>query len=392
MEGNGSMTKTDITEPRECSVKRAVLVGNHCYLGGRSGGVQWCSHEYVETLKAADFELVHVGYSPPTDLPSRFVRKFFPAPFRGLYPRHLLQRIIAEADKAGTRAILLNNAEAAALAPELRQLRKDLCLIYLSHGVEITDVVNNLRIIPGAQSTPSGSARWLGKLLQFEIQVREAVDAVVCISNEDVVFEQWLGARRCLYLERQVPNCPLILNPVAGRIGSVGTLDHGPNIHGLRCLAESLLGVSSLELRLVGGPTHCGQALEREFPFIRYLGRLDDEALRKEAATWCAFVNPIFCQARGASTKVATALGWRLPVLTTVVGGRGYRWDDAALPRCGTSEELARLCLEVVSRDADDRWVRGAYKVACMAPSLQESAGQLRSFLIPLFENGYPLI
>jgi hypothetical protein len=249
--------------------------------------------------------------------------------------------------------------------------------------VEITDVVNNLRIAPGTIPSYQKNSRWLGDLLKTEIAIRESLDGVLCISEEDVAFEQWLGSQHTQFIPRQIHSDPLEFNPIKGRVGTVGTLDHGPNLHGLRLLAEALSGDSTVDLRVVGGPEKVGLALQDEFKAITYLGRLSDEELKEEAATWCAFVNPIFCNARGASTKVATALGWGLPVLTTPIGARGYSWDDKLLPLSSTSSDLANLCKIVGTANDLRRWCDHSKKISLLAPD-QTVASEL---IIKAFRN-----
>jgi hypothetical protein len=78
---------------------------------------------------------------------------------------------------------------------------------------------------------------------------------------------------------------------------------------------------------------------------------LSDTELRAEAATWSAFLNPIFCQARGCSTKLATALGWEIPIVTTPVGARGYVQVDGALTSADGPMEFAERLLDIHARD-----------------------------------------
>jgi hypothetical protein len=145
--------------------------------------------------------------------------------------------------------------------------------------------------------------------------------------------------------------------------------------------AEALQDLDGIELRVVGGPESIGVALQNEFKSIRYLGELPDEKLTAEAATWCAFINPIFCYARGASTKVATALGWGLPVITTPHGARGYRWDQQALPLAKSVSEMLNITKQIASSDDAESWRMRAKLVADLAPSASEAGEFLLNFL-----------
>src|SRR5205085_203219 len=148
---------------------------------------------------------------------------------------------------------------------------------------------------------------------------RSSLDAVLCISPFDAELERWLGASNVEWFPRVITRKPLIWNPNGTRIGFVGTLDHVPTIEGLlmflRKLSESAAG--TIRVRVVGGPEHLGRLLKRQFSIVDYLGHLPDDDLRTEASSWSCFVNPIFCLPRGCSTKLATAISWEIPIVTT---------------------------------------------------------------------------
>jgi glycosyltransferase involved in cell wall biosynthesis len=153
------------------------------------------------------------------------------------------------------------------------------------------------------------------------------------MSEEEAVLERWLGTKQPLVLPRLIGKGPLDWEPVDGRAGYVGTLDHTPNRVALESVLGRLrqLGSAGIEIRLVGRPTSIGEALSEEYPFVHYLGPLGDNALRTEAATWSLFLNPIFWLARGASMKLGRALAWGLPILSTRSAVRGYEWTDGDL-------------------------------------------------------------
>lgn len=354
-------------------MRAALFVSNDRFLEAGGGGVQWCTREYRETLAWAWPSLSTVSFKIDRAPLTRLKRRFFPAPLRHLHSSDLVAGIARRAEELDTRLIFLNNIDAAALAPALREQNSKFKLIYLSHGAELTDVVNNMRLSESTGLEVAASSGWLGDLIKAEIAIRRSIDAVMCISEEDEVFEHWLGAENAFFVPRQIPRSPLNRRPIRGRIGTVATLDHGPNLDGIERLAAAMDRSDELEFRVVGGPAAIGHRLANHHRRVVYLGRLDDEELREEAVTWSLFVNPIFCQARGASTKVATALGWGLPVLTTPFGARGYRWNSKALPLSRTAEllntECVRFSLGIV--DGSER----AEAVASLAPTRGEAAG-----------------
>jgi len=354
----------------------ALVTGNNACFSG-SGGVQWCTSEYLRTLGEV-FEVSIVGYDSPRGLMDRISRKLARRPFSLGMPKNAMEKIMSWAGGEDHNWVFLNNTcalEFVRVVP--REKRTNIKTIFLSHGAQITDEVNE-RVI----SDHAISAAKLKRTLVAEITLRRALDGVICISEEDAIFERWLGSTNVCFIPRMIARAPLPLQPRRGLIGTVSTLSHGPNVQGIRFLAEALdRAGSDVRLRLVGGPDAAGENLAREYASVDYCGRLNDAELEREAATWCAFANPIFCQARGASTKIATALGWGLPVLTTRQGVRGYRWDVDALPLASSATELAAVCRQVaLSGDRGD-WRKRAETIIDLAPSLAQTAKQLADFL-----------
>jgi hypothetical protein len=161
---------------------------------------------------------------------------------------------------------------------------------------------------------------------------------------------------------------PLEWRPDADRLGFVGTLDHPPTRDGLEQFLAALerFAAPSLHVRVVGGPDASGRSLAGRFRSVCYLGPLDDGALESEASTWSAFVHPLFCFARGCSTKLAIALAWRIPVVTTPAGARGYAWREGVLPTADSPETLARLACDMTDRHAA---IRAREEIAAIARS-----------------------
>ena len=169
-------------------------------------------------------------------------------------------------------------------------------------------------------------------VLLAEAEVRTHVDIVCTLSPFDEDLEKWMGTRHAAWLPRVVKSNPLPWRPFGRRLGFVGTLDHSPNLEGLVAVLEALgeRELAPFNVRVIGGPSEVGAWLAARHACVDYLGAIDDTALAHEAATWSAFLNPIFCQARGCSTKLAMALGWEIPIVTTPQGRRGYVWGKKA--------------------------------------------------------------
>ena len=158
---------------------------------------------------------------------------------------------------------------------------------------------------------------------------------------------------------------------------------HAPNVEGIVELAAALESKSaSLRLRLVGGPIEAGKALADRYPIIDYLGPLDNTALETEAASWCAFVNPIFCQPRGCSTKLAVPLSWRLPIATTRAGARGYHWDESLIPFQDTPYTLAEESQQLAGIGHAQSRRLAVETIATGSPNLSELAESFRTALL----------
>ncbi len=361
----------------------AVFVSNELSLGDRPGGQQLCTREYLATVRAAGYEPETVSFRMQYDFAARLRRKLFGA---GAYqfglPADLADRIVAAAERTNARAVFLNLVETAALAPELRRrLPASAQLAFLSHGLESADEVHALRL---EARLSARQRRRLGDQLLLEAKTRPSFDHVFTLAPFEAEVERWLGARRVTWLPRQMLLDALPWKPVEGRIGFVGTMDHPPTREALDlflpALAERLK--PGVRLRLVGGPDHLGKARAAAYPFIDYLGYIGDAELAAEAATWTSYPQPIFCYARGASTKLATALGWRIPVVTTPAGARGYQWRSGGPIVVETAAEVAectvRIALDAAARNAARADVVLA---ADTAPTLAEVAAKLRHAL-----------
>lgn len=246
-----------------------------------------------------------------------------------MYDRYDVEAHAAEIARASAQAgvslVLLNQVDLAPLASRLRALLPaGTLIVVLSHGNASGDFLHAMSQ-PGRHAAVRARDAWrLGALLASEAGCfrGDDVDVVVCVSETERQIDAWLGARHVVVVPRVFAPAFLDWTPAPGRIGFVGTLDHLPNYAGIEQLAQALTGedIPRLALRVAGGGEREGRALERRFPFVRWVGHLDDPALRAEAATWSLFVNPIFWHARGTSMKLATAIEWGIPVVTTLAG------------------------------------------------------------------------
>ena len=336
----------------------------------------------LASQKPASIKIMTMLFKPEASqsLRSKISRRLFPSPNGSRFDRKTIKSLCAAIDDERVEFAFLNNVEALSLAPRIGQLRPNCKLVYLSHGVELTDVVNNLRLTPEIIPRVQRNSKWMGRLLLDEVRCRQYLFGTICISQEDMLFEQWLGSPKVMFLPRRISDDRISRSPLGRRIGCVSTLNHGPNLHGLRLLLEQLDRVGEVSLRLVGGPVEVGADLAEKYDCLDYLGPLANDSLKREASTWWAFVNPIFCTARGASTKVATALGWGVPVLTTPQGKRGYNWP-ASIPTYDSASSLAIACKLACQESSMESLLQGVKIVTEASPKLEVLNSAIASFL-----------
>ncbi|MCP4309294.1 MAG: glycosyltransferase [bacterium] len=285
--------------------------------------------------------------------------------------------------------VFLNQVALAPIASRLkRRLPSASRIVLLSHGLESTDLLHTIRLrsrLPLSGRVRPTSSVALGGAILAENKSRSDVDLVLSLSPFDQELERWIGARRVAWIPRSIISNPLRWVPNGDRLGFVGTLDHAPNLEGLVLALDALRSEpNNARLRVVGGPDHVGRWLADRYACVDYLGTLDDTALEDEAATWNAFIHPVFCQARGCSTKLATALGWQIPIVTTTVGHRGYEWHSGSLVVADDPKGFAERCISMLGGDEARIAQRGVVEVARSSPSIEQNAARLRDVLATL--------
>jgi hypothetical protein len=365
----------------------AVFVDTHGALKDSGGGVQLCNREYLETLRAAGFDVQMVPFDLDRRLRTRIANRLFPQLRPASMPTGLFQTVKKATEEIRAQFVFFGLTRYIELSRRLREFFPQAKQVLLSHGTECVDFAIEQRI--RRQTGTENRSRWrviqmLGKEILREAELRRYIDAALVLSPFEVELEKWLGTPAVQWVPRTVREPALEPKPVNGRVGCVATLDHPPNHDGLAKLFDALAGKVSEEFcfRVVGRPEQLGRALHERFPFVEYLGGLDDAALRTEAATWCCFVHPLFVNAKGCSTKLAMGLGWRLPVATTELGARGYKWDGGVLPLARTPADLAISVLERGRVEKFDFFQNQTIGITAQAPSLETTAQKIRQFLM----------
>ena len=366
---------------------QGVFVSASGFLADRPGGGQQCTREYLATLRAAGIELRLCPYELDERRSTRMMRKLWPSSYFRLAEQGLVGRIQLMVEQSKAKFVFLNQVQLASAAVPLRGLlHQDCKIVVLSHGLESTDLLHALRLksdLPLALRGYLLGEQLLGDTLLRESSYRSSLDLILCLSPFDVELENWLGARRVEWLPRTVTSAPLSWNPRGNRIGFVGTLDHPPNLEGLSLFLQSLSAraATGVRVRVVGGPDRVGRLLIKRFPVVDYLGALSDDVLRQEASTWNCFAHPIFCYPRGCSTKLATAIGWQIPVVTTTPGRRGYDWSRGMLLVAENPDAFSDLCLKMMDVQIAQQARMQVVEVAQSSPTVANMGRKLASLL-----------
>ena len=362
----------------------AIFVTSRNALASARGGVQIFTREQMAVLRASRFALTVIPYDVDRRLTTRLRRRLRPRPYANLLPPGLADEVAAARLETGSRFVFLNSTDLTPLAVPLRDRmgKNEAPIVLLSVGLDSVDYLHAVR---ARGNVSTADALTLGRQLFAEVGQRRAIDHVICLAPFEVEIERWLGARRVDWLQRTVPDQTLDWRPDPSRLGCVSTVNHPPNVEGLTLFLQEFerLAPADVRFRLVGGPAPEGRALAARFRHLDYLGPLDETTLAAEAATWSCFVHPLFCYARGCSTKLAMALGWRLPIVTTPAGMRGYTWREGDVPCAEEPRDLAALAL----RTLDPTVSRAVREQVCLAarsaPTLPEVAARLREILLP---------
>lgn len=294
----------------------------------QNGGVQLCSQEFLRVIKLIDPDVhvieIQISKSPKDRIARRFGLRAYAS-----YNPGIEHTAFAELKKIQPKVIYVNKSEALRIAIAAKKMIPSSQVVLLSHGNQSGDDLFEVSSHEGSSSRGLKRvfATWkLGLNIVTESSRRREgiLDAVVTMSPQEEVLENWLGMNRVFYFPRIVAKSPVAWAPVARRVGFIGTLNHPPNLTAIKQLLASGLS-DECEFRIIGGPSSVGYELKNSFPKVQYCGRLSDAEANEEMATWSLNINPVFWLSRGASMKFGDALGKGVPVLTTAFGRRGYR-------------------------------------------------------------------
>lgn len=360
--------------------KKAFFVSHYSCLSNSHGGVQRCTKEYLEVIEAAGWNLDLLSYSADFQWQTRIIRKLKPSNFYYRIPISFISNLVNQVKSNKIDWVFLNQVNSLPIVPYLKKAVPNIKIVLLSHGAQFVDEFLEAK---QANSLSVLDRSHLAETILDEMTLRQSLDHVFTLSEQEIVFEQWLGTKSVSWLPRVISPNPLNWQPILGRAGFVGTLEHHPNYDGLISVLRFLQRKHNFAgcIRIVSGSESIGKALKKQFDFVEYLGRLSNSDLRNEAETWCWFIHPLFCWSRGCSTKLADALEWQIPVLTTESGCRGYTWQNGSVIRENTVESFCSHLLKTMSTDVLKLSKINVTLASSTSPAIQDVASMINSEL-----------
>lgn len=356
------------------------------------GGVQICSQEFLKILKATASELHYfeVGYNK--SLIFRLLYKLNLDNYISYDVNKYTKTLIATISEKQITHVFINKSELIRFSRIIKDKFQHVKVIIMSHGNESGDFLGDLT---GIKPRFKGLKKYTG-LLKLGLALftesfyrKRYVDLVCTMSEEESAVEKWLGLNYPFYIPRLIDKTVQIKRaPIKNVFGYVGTLNHTPNIIALHQLFEKLAELKlSLEVRIVGQPTEIGENLQLKYDFVNYLGPLSDEDLLKEVANWSFFINPIFNYSRGASMKLAKAIEWEIPTVTTFAGKRGYVINKGSLLETenipASMAATIATCTQCTENDYQN-YVNETIAVKNSSVTVNELATQLKKSLLQL--------
>ena len=352
------------------------------------GGVQICSQEFFNLLQLTHFEISVLEVSPTKSLLTKIKRRLLIDNY-DYYDDAIIAHEIKDFHlHKKIYALAVNQIALLPAAIYFNQKYKQSAkIILLSHGNETGDYIGQILSKPFNFFQSYLHSNRLGKMLIKEASMLSRdVDLTLVMSEQERVFDQWLGADNIVLIPRIFSPAFLSWNPTLGRVGFVGTLNHLPNFSGIDGLCQALEHCKlppNFKFHLVGSGEKEGQAFASKFSFVNYLGHLTDTALNAEASTWTLFLNPVFQLSRGASTKLATGINWGLPLLSTPFGNRGYEWNNGSIPTFLNPNAMVKAIVDNAwSKENLMNLAEQTKLVAASGPSLQELAERVEKALI----------
>lgn len=368
----------------------ALFLSNSIYFdtSRNEGGVRLCTEEYHALIEQL-FQVIDFPVDYQIDIAYRVRARLGINIYHGYKPENYRAALKEVIVKNNIQHVFLNLSNCMVFAPLIKELfHEKVKVIVCSHGNESGDFLHEATRfqlkMPFYKTLLSSFA--LGSMLKKEAAYRQQfLDAVLTVSPVEEALENWIGAKQVMMVPRTVKKESIQRNAIPGRVGFMGDLSHWPNFFGVDELCKAMSGLKQtqpVEIRVVGAPAKVGEELAAKYPFVTYMGYLNKAELDAEIKSWAFFLNPVFYYSRGVSTKLAKALGWGMPVITTTIGYRGYKWNKGSLVIAETATAMAQI---IIDHSADEVKMKTADEEVKLLTdsikSIEEIGKELQQFL-----------
>lgn len=368
--------------------KKAIFLTNKESLYSEiTGGVQLCSQEFhgligkIEELQVADY---YVKFT--RSILDRIIIRLGFENYNMYDIRKDTASLLKYIEDSKIEVVFINMASLIGYAEVIKKkYGENVKIVLLSHGNHSGDF---LHLISKPIDNPNRLISFLRKIRLGLLISKESlfrvryIDSVITLSETEKQIENWFGSKKSIFVPRQLATKFINYKPIKGRIGFVGRLDHPPNLQGIQKLLDELKisGSEEVEFRLVGAPLNFGTSIKENYPNVSYLGELSDKELEEEVSSWTIFINPVWWYSTGASTKLAKAISWGIPIITTTAGMRGYFWKEGELITADTPQEMAKLLINI-SHDLDQvaKCEQNTKRVAQSGLTISELTDLIRS-------------
>lgn len=346
------------------------------------GGVKFCTDEYIQLIKQR-FEVIPFSVDYNNALFYKIKKTIGLSVYEDYKVEAYRQALAENIVKHNIKYVFLNLTNTATFAPLIKQIAPQVKIILCSHGNESGDFLHDIAGHEKYKPSQKKIATYaLGKTLITEYGLRKSINVVLTVSEVELNIEKWLGASKIYMVARTIGNKISDIFPVAGKVGFLGDLNHQPNYYGIKNICEELASIDNkkIQLQLVGSGKIRGEALQKEYSFVKYIGHLSNEQLYVEINSWTFALNPVFYYSRGVSTKLGKILGAGIPVITTDKGLRGYTWNDGELPVCSNAFEMA----ELIIKNSNDKFSYTYYRSE--VKKIQQSAPSLATMMTDILK------
>ena len=332
-----------------------------------------------------NFEIIQFPVNYTKRWNYRLKKKLGLSAYNEYLPKKYCNLLKRNLDNKEANVVFLNLTNTIPFAEFIKKNWPHVKVVLCSHGNESGDHLHAIELHKIYQGAFRNAAIFsLGNMLVKESYFRKYIDLVLTVSDVEVGIEKWLGSRAILMVPRFIDAINIGRMPTYGTVGFLADLTHEPNYFGIKEVCEALkkIGSENTVIRLVGGGEERGLFLTEQYPFVKYVGYLNEEELINELKTWSFALNPVFYYSRGVSTKLGKALGMGLPVITTDKGMRGYEWKEGMLPVCKDADEMAELINKLsVDADAIKKYNMEVIKIQSTSTSINETAEKLLHYL-----------